>query len=283
MEKRPIEAIIVYCSPAGSTRHVAAVVEQALQDAGIASITADIGSGEGRKTAARLAENLSDSACLFVGSPVYVNHPVPPVSEFIAGLPDGAGAAAVPFVTWGGASSGLALYDMGQALLHKGFRLMGAAKVLARHCMMWRSDNPMGEGRPNDDDDRKVVALVEAVIRRLQGADADRLAVDDLDYQPAAFREELRTSSLEKAKGHLPRRTVEEDRCTTCGVCVEDCPTDAIDMQPFPTFNDRCIYCFNCVRVCPEDAITADLSASETMIRGRAERFDERPRTRIFL
>lgn len=284
MEKKPIDAIVVYCSPAGSTRRVAQVIETVLKEHGVPCTAADLGSGMGREAASRAAQGMTESTCLFIGSPVYASHAVPPVTEFIRSLPEGTRAMAVPFVTWGAASSGLALHDMGAALSGKGLRLVGAAKVVALHSMMWRARNPMGEGRPNEEDDRKVRQLMEAVLERMRaGAAAATLSLAELDYQPAAFREEMAAAGLEKARAHMPRRLVHEERCTRCGVCVEVCPTGAVEMAPFPTFSDRCIFCFNCVRECPEEAIGVDLSRTESMIRARAERFDERPGTRIFL
>ena len=284
MERKPIDAIVVYCSPAGSTRRVAQVIETVLSERGIPCTAADLGADKGREAASRAAQGMTESTCLFIGSPVYASHPVPPVTEFIRNLPGGSRAMAVPFVTWGAASSGLALHDMGAALSGKGLRLIGAAKVVALHSMMWRVPNPMGEGRPNEADDRKVRQLMEVVIDRMTaGGAAETLSLADLDYQPAAFREEMAAAGLEKAKAHMPRRLVHEERCTRCGVCVEVCPTGAVEMTPFPTFSDRCIFCFNCVRECPEEAIGVDLSKTESMIRARSARFDEHPGTQIFL
>jgi len=279
-----VRSIIVYCSPAGSTRRLAQVMETTLNDLHIPCAISDIGTAKGRESAVRAVQEMGKSTCLFVGSPVYANHPVPPITEFLERLPENTGAAAVPFVTWGGASSGVALYDMGSALSAKGLRLMGAAKVMAVHSLMWRAENPVGEGRPDEADDQKIRELTAAVIRKMTDRDHGKdIFPGDLDYQPAEFREELAAASLEKARGHMPQRTVHEDRCTQCGRCVEACPAAAIELSPFPAFNDRCIFCFNCVRECPEDAIAADMSTSEKMVRARAERFDERPRTRIFL
>ena len=206
------------------------------------------------------------------------------MTRFIAGLPEGTRAAAVPFVTWGGASSGVALHDMGLALADKGLRVVGAAKVLGRHSMMWRSQTPLGDGRPNADDDQAVRELVETVVPRFATGEGGKdLPLQDLDYQPTAFKEELASASLEKARAHMPRRVVHEDRCTACGVCAEVCPTDAVELSTFPAFNDRCIFCFSCVKACLEEALTVDLSKTEGMIRARAERFGERPVTRVFL
>lgn len=48
-------------------------------------------------------------------------------------------------------------------------------------------------------------------------------------------------------------------RCNQCGVCVERCPTGAVEIKPEGPFIARpadCIYCARCDAVCPQDAIT---------------------------
>ncbi|MFC1816000.1 flavodoxin family protein [Thermodesulfobacteriota bacterium] len=100
---------IVYSSPAGSTRHIAVVIEKALQrlHANIESL--DLKNQiawPGVQNRITLAEK---QACLFIGSPVYRGLAVPPVMSFIKRLGDNHQHYAVPFATWGGSSSGNAL------------------------------------------------------------------------------------------------------------------------------------------------------------------------------
>ena len=47
------------------------------------------------------------------------------------------------------------------------------------------------------------------------------------------------------------------DRCTRCGVCVEVCPADAIDLNRKRIIASRCrlVRCMKCVEACPEGAI----------------------------
>jgi len=46
-------------------------------------------------------------------------------------------------------------------------------------------------------------------------------------------------------------------RCTACGVCVENCPVEAITIVDGRARMDleRCIRCYCCHELCPEDAV----------------------------
>jgi len=53
--------------------------------------------------------------------------------------------------------------------------------------------------------------------------------------------------------------TIDMERCTGCGLCVEYCPTQAVIMrqqQPIIHKPRQCAYCGLCEDSCPEDAIT---------------------------
>lgn len=275
------KAAIVYCSPAGSTRRVAQVMEKAIEDAGVGVLSADL--GKGRDGSSVIEEMKGRQGCLFIGSPVYVNRPIPPIINFISNLAGHATAWAVPFVTWGGVSSGIALYEMGKALTDKGFVLAGAAKVVALHSMMWRCDKPLGEGHPNRGDEKRIRELVDAVLKKTASRRPESISLSDLAYQPESVHADMEKTTLESAKAHLPGKAVDEERCTECGVCEEICPVQAITLSPYPEFGRRCICCFQCVRVCPEAAILADLSPVEARIRSRAEQLKEHPLTKIWV
>jgi len=53
---------------------------------------------------------------------------------------------------------------------------------------------------------------------------------------------------------------VNEDMCTGCGVCVEECPVDAMSVVgDTARINDEeCIRCGRCHDVCPEEAVRHD-------------------------
>ena len=50
---------------------------------------------------------------------------------------------------------------------------------------------------------------------------------------------------------------IEESKCTGCGLCVEACPSDAIEIKGGKAVvNDNCVDCGACVDECPNGAIS---------------------------
>lgn len=53
---------------------------------------------------------------------------------------------------------------------------------------------------------------------------------------------------------------VDEELCTGCGLCVEECPVDTIVMKDdvAEILNDDCIRCGICHSICPAEAVKHD-------------------------
>jgi ferredoxin len=53
--------------------------------------------------------------------------------------------------------------------------------------------------------------------------------------------------------------TIDTEKCTGCGDCVEECPVDAISLNDEPKAvvdEEECTDCEVCVDICPEEAIS---------------------------
>ena len=51
--------------------------------------------------------------------------------------------------------------------------------------------------------------------------------------------------------------TIDEEKCTGCGTCVEVCPVEALKVNDKAKVDeDACIDCGTCVDECPEAAIS---------------------------
>jgi len=273
---------IVYMSPNGSTRTVAEALAQGSSLDGSAVTLTDLADA-GARTQTLDSIQEEGPACLFIGSPVYFSRTVPPVMAFIEALPPSNGAWAVPFVTYGEASSGIALWQMASALQNKGYRIVGAAKVLAVHSLMWESRNPVGEGHPNEAELAEIRDFAATLDGLRAVGSSEVLDLGALDYHRAELSLQFR-SALGDPFPIMPK-AVDEEVCTECGTCVDECPVGTITLAPFPEFGEACIDCFNCVRLCPEEAITPEtpLAEIDEMVRDWAKTVDEPPLSRIFL
>jgi ferredoxin len=58
--------------------------------------------------------------------------------------------------------------------------------------------------------------------------------------------------------------TIELENCIKCMKCVNDCPSDAIDIEK-GTINDSCIHCGHCVAICPEATVFPDQDEIHTL------------------
>ncbi len=56
----------------------------------------------------------------------------------------------------------------------------------------------------------------------------------------------------------MPRPIINEDECSGCGICVDECPNgvlDLVDDKATPVNEDDCSACASCMEVCPMGAI----------------------------
>jgi ferredoxin/flavodoxin len=274
---------IVYCSPAGTTRRTAQAIASRLRELGrsVAEFNlARTGPGEIRESFLQSG----GPRCLWVGSPVYAQHPVPPVLDFLERLPWASGErAAVPFVTFGAVSSGVALPEMADLLAERGYSALAAAKVVAEHSSMWRSERPLGGKRPAEEDLARVRGLAEEVLHKLDSPQWHPISREDLDYQPDWLKQQAAEMSIERLKGFHPGYTLDEERCTQCGICEQECPVGAITLDPYPVRDESCFLCNNCARFCPEDAMHIDTEPIEKRVREMAQKIPEAKETEIFL
>ena len=278
-----MNAFVIYCSPAGSTQHAAEVIGKTLADLGQAPVMIDLCD---TKNAAAVKTQISESSqdsLLFIGSPGYAFHAVPPVMEFIEQLPDTCKGYSVPFVTWGAVTSGIALHEMGKLLNEKGYPVIGAAKIVAAHSLMWQFAHPLGEGRPDAVDDQKVEEMVKKIDAKLKAPSVRIVPLSKLNYQPEEVYNAMSKLSIRAARQMLPQRQVIKESCTKCPVCSEICPVGAITLNPYPCFGESCIVCYNCMRLCPEKAIAADFSPMEDWLKQKAKEFDEELHLKVFI
>lgn len=244
---------ILYLSPAGTTAQIAAWISSSLHELGQESELIDLAVHD---AASVQGFDWSLDCCLWLGSPVYCDHAVPLVEQLIAQLPESVSGFSVPFVTWGGVTSGLALPELAAGLQDKGLKPLAAGKFLAQHSSTWKVDEPFYHGYPGPEELSLVRQLVNLVCDRLASGAGDVLNLKRLNYLPARMREDSAGKSLVQVKAVLPPLEAEQAICTGCGICAQQCPLQCIELSPYPVIGSECIRCMQCVRHCPEEAFS---------------------------
>nr|WP_320051291.1 EFR1 family ferrodoxin [uncultured Desulfuromonas sp.] len=278
-----IEHRIVFLSPAGTTARSAEMIAQALNKHQVPVKMVSLNHQRRALANGSIFNDWPDECCLWIGTPVYCDHALPLIDDFIDALPKATTAYSVPFATWGGVTSGTTLMEMAQRLSEKNYPVIGAAKILAVHSCMWKCDSPLGASHPNQEDAEQITALVEETLGRLNQPNVPSLPLERLDYLSETLKQDAAQKSLAKAKAGSPPPQANPAACIACGTCVSKCPMDAIVIDPIPQMSDDCIRCLMCVRCCPQHAFPFNQPAYEDKIRGMRACSDEPMTTEIFL
>ena len=151
---------------------------------------------------------------------------------------NGNGQKAVAVAVYGNRDYDDALLELCDIASEQGFKVVSAAAFVAEHCIF----PAVAAGRPDVSDNVAVSRFINETKKSIA---------------------ENKTLDLSLVKGNRPYKksagvpinpkTV-KDKCVECRVCVENCPTDAIDPETLATDADKCISCCRCIHVCSNDA-----------------------------
>lgn len=150
----------------------------------------------------------------------------------------GNGAPAIAVVVYGNRDYDDALLELGDILTENGFRVIGAAALIARHTIF-----AVAEDRPNATDYSAMDSFIRACAEKLAAAKPDSVL-------PA-----IKGSRPYKVPGPIALKPAGNDACISCGICSNICPVGAIKPEtPRQTDGGSCISCTACIFACPQDA-----------------------------
>ena len=151
---------------------------------------------------------------------------------------EGNGASAVLVAVYGNRDIDDTLLEMKEEAESCGFHVQAAVAAVAEHSIM----RQFGAGRPDEADRKELLCFAETIKAVLEQGDKER---------------ELRVPGNKPYKEYsgISMKPKGGKECTQCGVCVLQCPVQAIPLSnPRETDESECISCMRCVSVCPKKA-----------------------------
>jgi flavodoxin/ferredoxin len=253
-----MKAIIIYYSQTGNTRKIAQAIY-----AGIKKVLKKVDILPLKEADPK---KLGEYDLIGLGSPVWGFKEPPNVTAFIDKLVGMKGKHFFPFCTHGTLPSGY-MQSMVPALRKKGMIFIGYNDWYGS-CINQVLPRPyLTEGHLDDID------LKEAGDFGRQMADLSRRIYEGetgLIPKPPTMKEwnERYCGAPLKLTGELIRindqtiaqKKINVEKCITCGLCVENCPTNCIDFSVSPPVfnNKKCVGCFFCEQICPTGALEVD-------------------------
>jgi ferredoxin/NAD(P)H-dependent FMN reductase len=258
--------LILVFSPAGSTRKIAQGLEARLSAKGhvvqFLDISANLEIFKKGKIAEVLQAKVKKHDLLCIGSPVYEKHIEMYMKKVYEALPkpdEVWGSLAVPFFTYGGISSGVALRQARKILLRRGRRVLAAMKIESSHIVTKKLKTRVNENLPGPE----AEAVLDELVNRIESINTDAKSVSrrTLNYQ--GLKERFVAALMKERVLHLKlygRLRVDPQLCIYCQKCLASCPIqriEAVNQKAYMTQTiPECIHCFSCVNVCAQAAIS---------------------------
>ena len=262
-----MKAVIIVFSPSGHTLTAARMIQRSIEDKGgiadIVNTTKDDGLLVGSRSERQkmLETRLKEFDVLFVGSPVYAGHAESHILRILEALPlpnQKRSKLAVPFITYGGAHSFIALEEMGHALKkHKYVPILGI-KLASFHTLSRFFRIKILKNKPGGMEQQ----LIEAAVRNIFDFHSHPELIKDnsnsFAYTKIPMRLMLKIFSQEKIHGKFKTVSIIRKNCSVCKKCISVCPVNNFifaDGKVSIKDQKTCILCGECFYNCSSNAI----------------------------
>lgn len=289
-----MKAVIILFSPSGNTLRAGEILKSCLEGNNIQAQLVDITRNKDYHLSADkpnyLKTAVKEHDLLFIGAPVYAHHLQYHMADLINHLPcpgNGWGKIAIPFVTYGGLNSGIALDEAGRLLKQSGRRVPAGVKISAPHRM---TRGFMEEEYNKNQPEEKTIEVMNHLIRSLQAESQLKDNGRKLRYQGLLSYLQANLIFVEKTchEKRYPKIMIDNDICIKCGICINICPvchlSRDLDGSIIKNSQTNCIHCFNCIIDCPAKAIypVGNLEKARDFMNNMIKKGKENPETCIY-
>lgn len=261
-----MKVCIIVFSPSGHTLHVSEKMKMFMIEQGmevqLINVTGKKEIFRGNALKEYLEREVLPHDLICIGGPVYAGHLESNVKKTINCLPSVNskwGNLAIPFVTYGGLHSSIALSEAGELLYRSGRKNILGMKIAAYHSLTVTLKKQINQERPNEDDEKVILNLVNRVINLINMNKEIKDVRKSFSYAPLI--QKVAFSFLSQDFFHKNYRciSIDGDKCIECGKCVSGCPVNMLELinkKATVTNNiNKCILCAECFHNCPVNAI----------------------------
>lgn len=285
---------IIVFSPSGHTLQAAEMLQASLQEHSLQvqllNITRQKEVFSNHKLTDYLLKNVERHDVLCIGGPVYAGHLEGNVQKLIKSLPapdKNWGKLAIPFITYGGLHSSVALQEAG-SLLHAGKRIniMGV-KMASFHSLSQTLPFKINEGRPGLQEE----AVAHEMATRLKQIISIGNYIDvRQSFSYASLLHKVALKFLNQDYFHRKYRTVRADPtiCTGCGSCQKHCPVNLIKIVNRKAIRvdngNYCLLCAECYHHCPQKAIVHEFLEQKITkkLSDEKAKYNETPQSAVY-
>lgn len=248
--------LFLYFSGTGNTDYVTRYLARKLVDAPVEV--------ELRSMEHQLAEHVRDFDVLAAGFPVYACDSPGFFRAYLSRLPPGEGRGAFAYCTKG-AFAGRAVARSLQRLARKGYAPLAGGSVtmpgtdglafLPKNSRMARMAQEKDYDHLKDAD--RLADQMATVLSNLQaGHSVETLGLPLPPRSSVPLSDRLWAFLYEAIGDYARARLRADERCAGCGLCVQLCPVDNVDLRDGRShFGDHCPLCMRCIHACPQEAI----------------------------
>ena len=247
-----MKVLIATFSQTGTTEAVAEVITAGFESTGATCTHIRIGRDA--------IPDVDQFDLIGIGSPAYVFRPPFAVTDFLKSLSPMRGKPFFTFVLYG-TYPGATGNRIRRRLRRKGgvdlgyFKAAGADRFIG----YLKAGVLFSPGHPDKDELEAARSFASDIAERVRRYAEDGTAPSPEPYDPATPAiYALERSFLNRlfVRSVLSRGFSADDNCTSCGICVDRCPTDNISLLgPVPSWGRECLLCGTCEMVCPVGAV----------------------------
>ncbi|MFW9880624.1 MAG: EFR1 family ferrodoxin [Candidatus Thorarchaeota archaeon] len=248
-----MNVLLIYFSQTGGTEKIASKIHEGVSDSDNKCDIIKIKEAENF--------NLNNYDIIGIGTPTFYYREPINVRNFITKMKKADGKHCFIFCTHGSVI-GNTFYYMQEELSKNGYVVIGNFDSYSASSLQFYPEVMHTINHPDD------IELEEALKFGMNICNVSLRVKNEETYLIPKFiliedtwwAKQSKTLTPDILRRIFPTFEINEDMCTKCLTCQENCPTDAIDIETEPPEiqKESCIFCGHCEKSCPEGAIETD-------------------------